>query len=336
MSRGKRGGMLNIDRQLLVSLILFVALSALVLWLNRVSEVHWTEFVVVMNHALINVLIFGIFLVWLEKKRRQQALIKQLSDQLEDFKFWRTEEGIWRKIGLIKRMSDAGHPLPDLTGIELESAVMQDTVLQNHNLQHSNLNGAFLWHVDISGSNLSFSNLEKIYLESAVAETTKFCESYIALGDFREAAMKGADFYCANLKGTVFNGADLRNARFDGAYLEHASFRDADLSGASCQGGIFTGADFTNANLDGIDLRGADLRGCSGLVPEQMTNVVIDAGTHIPNHLWEAVGGRKESGSDAPGTKDPQTEHPEFPAEMISAHTRRSRIRNSNYNVANH
>ncbi|MNL71001.1 Pentapeptide repeats (8 copies) [compost metagenome] len=63
-------------------------------------------------------------------------------------------------------------------------------------------------------------------------------------------------------------GADLRSAVFADAVL-----READLTGARCQGGTMTGLDLSGAWLHSADFTGCDLRGSdiSSIEPETVT-----------------------------------------------------------------
>ena len=108
----KKTSGLRIDPQLSISLSLFAVLGVVIAFFNKAVGTEWGSFVLVLNNTFMNIFVFGIVLVWLDKKQRRRRLTKTYLEQLEDFRFWRSEEGVWRKVGIM--VDGRGEPKSEL------------------------------------------------------------------------------------------------------------------------------------------------------------------------------------------------------------------------------
>jgi hypothetical protein len=123
-------------------------------------------------------------------------------------------------------------------GIDLTSALLQDSHLSSASLQ-----GAIL-----EGANLVFANLVRTNLEVA---------------NLRAANLRGAFLPEANLQ-----GANLQGASLHGAFLHGANLRAANLRAAKLQAAFLPGANLQGADLQEADLQGANLRGASATLKD--------------------------------------------------------------------
>ncbi len=117
-------------------------------------------------------------------------------------------------------------------------------------MSRARLSGADLASDNLSGIDLTDSDLRMADLSLANLQGAHLWRSNLAQAVLRETVLTGASLGRTNLTGSSLHGAHLRGADL--------SF--ADLSYASLEGAILTGADLSNANLAWADLRGADLR----------------------------------------------------------------------------
>lgn len=275
----------KLDPQLSIVIGIFIIFGGIVFTINKQAETTWPDFVLILNNAFMNIFIFGILLTWLEKKRRRRHLNQSYLEQLEDFRFWRSEEGVWRKVGILRRLRNLEANLPDLSGIELENAMLESWDLTDLKMNHANLSNAFLWQSDVSKTNFERAVMERIYLENTVLNDTNFTKTYMAMADCREATGKNALFICANLESSLFGNAQLHGCSFEAANLEKVSFESANLANCLFYNAHLAGCNFSGASIDGSDFRNTDLSGVLNLTAGQLEHAIIDDSTKLPLEL---------------------------------------------------
>jgi len=111
-------------------------------------------------------------------------------------------------------------------------------------LSGADLNGAVLIRADLSGADLNGANLSG--------------------ADLNGANLSGVNLSRADLSGADLSGADLSRADLNGANLSGANLRRADLSGADLSGADLSRANLSKADLSEADLSGANLRAIKG------------------------------------------------------------------------
>ncbi|CAM2005139.1 pentapeptide repeat-containing protein [Acanthopleuribacter pedis] len=276
---------LKLDPQLSIVIGIFAISGLLVYFINKQAGTVWQDFALVLNNTFMNILIFGILLTWLEKKRRRRHINRGYLEQLEDFRFWRSEEGVWRKVGILRRLRNLEAQLPDLSGIEMENAMMESWDLTDLRLNHANFTNAFLWQSDVSRTSFERGIMERVYLENVTMDGTNFDKVYMVMADLREACGKKAQFMCTNLEMSIFNGARLEDCSFEGANLEKATFEGAVLKDCMFYHAHLVDCNFKDADLQGADFRQTDLSGCSNLSYAQLEQAMIDETTKLPLEL---------------------------------------------------
>ena len=108
------------------------------------------------------------------------------------------------------------------------------------------LKDAHLWSAVLDKANLSYANLQGVYLRDA---------SLIGV-DFRNVNLSDTNLRQVNLTGAQLGDADLQSAN-----LHNSNLRDAVLLRANMSNARLTYVDFTGANLKDAILSGADLTG---------------------------------------------------------------------------
>ncbi len=239
---------------LLFSLAALCLLVALLFLRNSLVD-KVDDIVVELCGFFFDIILFGVILTiygrWLERKRK----IRNYHDQLDDFRTWKGEEGVLRKVGIIRRLNEMKAPLPSLWSANLQGANLMGANLQGANLGWAELQRAHLRKANLQGVNLAFANLQNANLWFA--------------------NLQGANLSYANLQ-----DANLWFANLQGARLFHTNLEGVNLCSANLQGACLTGA-----NLQDTDMRYADLTGAEDLTWKQLKGAKIDDKTKLPDYL---------------------------------------------------
>jgi uncharacterized protein YjbI with pentapeptide repeats len=138
-----------------------------------------------------------------------------------------------------------GRATLDLTGANLERAVLWE-----FNLSEADLSAAYLFRADLFRAGLRGAVLSEAFLRKAALR-----ESDLTEADLREALLGEADFSRADL-----SKADLRDADLDDAILREAILHETILRHAELRRTDLTCADLFRADLSEASLAQADLR----------------------------------------------------------------------------
>ena len=223
------------NNPVLYFLVGFVVVACVFVVLIQRHRPETTDLLVEVFGFLLDIMLFGVFLSLYHRWRERRTKIRDYHDQLRDFIPWESQEGVLRKVGIIKRLNEMRAPLPDMIGI----------VLTGVKLSKADLGCADLRLANLEGADLSFTKLERTNLMQAI--------------------LTGADLMGANLKGADLLRASLEEADLNGANLEGAVLRHANLKGARLWEANLEGADLSYAVLDNADLYSA-----IGLTREQL------------------------------------------------------------------
>ncbi len=86
---------------------------------------------------LFDILVIGIFILWLTKKGEKHLENTRYQDEIDDFRNWNTEEASHRLAGDIRRLDRNG-----VTNIQLYECFLSGADLPNANLTDAHLEGA--------------------------------------------------------------------------------------------------------------------------------------------------------------------------------------------------
>lgn len=200
---------LRADRPVLLSFTIFVLLSTIVTsaawdyWFNNpdflaniTAEIHGT---------LMDLLLFGCLLLWLDQKADRHRRIRRYRDAIEDFLGWESAEATHRIIGNIRRLNREGVTPETLKNAYLPGATLEDANLAETSLDGANLTGADLMHTDLSGAYLGTADLSNANLQEANLQGVHF-------GGFLSKNEAG-ERHTTNLTGTNLRGANLKGVR---------------------------------------------------------------------------------------------------------------------------
>lgn len=252
-----------IERPILTAfVVLFTSALVVVLlsWSNySVGSGFGTQILVEAHGMLFDIAIIGILLFWLNQNGEIRQRIRMYTNEIDDFRLWRSEEAAFRTVGNIRRLNR--HKIYE---INLANCHLQKTNLSYVNLTGSNMNSA----------NVSNCSLVEIILESSRLNQTNFENSNLNSANLKGAYASGSNFQDAYLIKTILENAFLIKTNFRNAYLMEANLFNSYLMGA----------DFRNANL-----YKADLRQAKGLTVEQLLEAKSLYLTQMDPELLEEV-----------------------------------------------
>lgn len=275
----------RVDYSLLVGIVIFLVVAGLVFYLNQVTGTTLADFVLEMNGFMLDVVLFAVLIVWLNKRRERNSRKLNYLEQLEDFKFWKSEEGVNRKVGIIRRLNQLDGDLPSLARFELPGAYLKDFDFEKIDLSHANLSTAFLLNANLQNATLFQVNCEKAYLEQTLLKKANLREAYLGWVDLRSANLSEADLSCANLELAILWNSDLSGCILESANLDKADLTKANLKGAFCMNTVFGHANVSDVDFTAADLRGANLQHVENMTRSQLISAVLDSKTIFPLDL---------------------------------------------------
>jgi hypothetical protein len=170
---------------------------------------------------LFDLLIIGVFILWLHILIEKRRDIKRYHDEIDDFRNWESDEAKFRIVGNIKRLNRMG-----ITKIDLNNCILRDAQLEDAELKGANLESAILDEANLGGTIIRDANLRH--------------------AEFKGANLLGVDFTCSDLYRVFFRGADLTYAQFDGANMEGVQLQSAIIE----YGQLLKAKTLYNAELD--------------------------------------------------------------------------------------
>ena len=233
------------EKPILTTSLVFVILATLVatfsIPLFKDDPVTYFKSILIEAHSMLfDLAIIGILLLWLNKSGEKRIRIKRNQDEIDDIRFWKSEEASYKILANIKRLMR-----DDVNKLDLNNCY-----LKNINLNFANLKGSNLNYAD-----LEFCSLIDVNLNHARLNQANFMNTNLNRANLSDSLLSGANLQKTKGIKTNFEKACLIKANLTDAFLIDGNFQHADL----------TGADFDNANLYMPDFRGA-----KGLLAEQL------------------------------------------------------------------
>ena len=148
----------------------------------------WGNVLIEIHGLLFELLIMGVFLLWLEGLGEKQLSITRYREAIGDYLGWDDDEATYRIVANIKRLNRYGISNINLTGAFLKGANLTGINLRSANLLGADLRGANLKKADLSKANLTGAHLEGADLRKADIRGTNFLRAEL-LGAKLEAAI---------------------------------------------------------------------------------------------------------------------------------------------------
>lgn len=125
----------------------------------------WENVLVEAHGMLLDILVIGIFILWLDVIGKKQLTIERYKEEIDDFRGLKAQEVAYRIAGNIKRLNKLG-----ITELNLENCYLTKTNLDNCVLTCSSLKGANLDETLFRGA-----NLKKVNFFAAEMNRTNLC-----------------------------------------------------------------------------------------------------------------------------------------------------------------
>lgn len=253
-----------IEKPVLTTFLVFLLIASVVFNVSfpyyfKMDEEFYQNLLAEFHGTLVDILVIGILILWLNKIGEKKVRISSYLDEIEDFREWRSEEAKYRIVGNIRRLNrDKVYSLP------INNLDLNDITLKYINLRSSKVNY----------SNFSNSNFIEINFAHSKMHQTKFKNTYLNKCNFRNALMSGS----------FLPYAKIIKTSFEYAYLFMANFEETDIMDVSFYGADLTFADFKNANLFN-----ADLRNTRGLTIDQLRSAKKLSGLQLDHALQKII-----------------------------------------------
>jgi len=183
------------NNEVVQSTVIFIFFAIIIFIITYFTiNFEWKDVLVEGYGFLLDMLVFGIFILWLNKKKERSLLIKSYENEIDDFRNWESDEAKHRIAGCIKRLNREG-----VTRIDCSFCFLKGVNLSKAELQVS----------DFSGANLEGAILENV--------------------NFEEAIFFGTNLKGANLNNVNFKGAGINYTCLEGATIEGTDFKEATV-----------------------------------------------------------------------------------------------------------
>ncbi len=182
------------ESEITVTLLLFALLGLLLIFLDYNYGFQLSILQVQAHVVLMNILVFGILILWINKIRDRHNLRLRYHEEIDDFRDWKADEAKFRIFGSIKRLVKLGEKKIDvnrayLSGVWLENYSFEDSNFNCTNLSDAHISGCTFKRVDFTGA--SFANTS------------------IVRSSFHECKLDRANFVGVILFEIDFAGSDL-------------------------------------------------------------------------------------------------------------------------------
>ncbi|MFN7118751.1 MAG: pentapeptide repeat-containing protein [Saprospiraceae bacterium] len=227
---------------------------------------NWEMNILIAAHSLLfDIVLFGIILSFYDDYIRKQQDIKRYLEEIDDYRFWISEEAVIRTMGCIRRLNYANIFDVNLKDCYLKKAMLKEVNLtkanlENANLEEANLSYSLIPQANLKSANLKNANLKHINLNKSDLNKAELNNANLDNATANQANLRRADLSNAYLNLTKMQGADCIQASFKDAVLINPVFREANLGRADFSGAyLIFFSNIDNANLEGILLDGAKI-----------------------------------------------------------------------------
>ena len=193
-----------------------------------------------MHSSAIDFLFFSIVLYIIMTKHEKHGKIKQYQENIDDTRFWMSEEAAFKNYANIRRLQELG-----INSIDISKCTLSYTKSKNLNFSNSKIMGAILDFANFEGSKFSQTSFRGAFAISTSFNNVKIIE-------------------CS------MDYIKLKNGKMRSSYLDDVSFEKAELDDTDFHSTVFTNCNFKNSSLQGCNMERTDLRKSRELTIEQL------------------------------------------------------------------
>jgi uncharacterized protein YjbI with pentapeptide repeats len=177
--------------------------------------------------VLFDIIVLIILFNYLNERNLKRERIKRYHEEIDDFRFWHSEESKFKIRGNLVRLQRENSHEIDLSNTDLSGdnspngkTKLREFKFDNSKFLQTHLNYCDLTETDITNSELMYTKLQNSqFLHSKLTgnhfQGVKFNKCYLYNCDFTGSTITGS---------TDFTGADLRFCKFNDAIIESAIF----------------------------------------------------------------------------------------------------------------
>jgi hypothetical protein len=156
--------------------------------------------ILVEGHGLLfDLLVLGVFVLWLQKLGRRQLTVMRYREEIEDYLGWNDERAMYKIVANIKRLNNY-----NITNITLTEAFLSDAYLVKADLMEADLAGADLREAYLMDADLTNANLIGANLMGADLTDANLTGADLTSADIRDAKLR-ANLSGANLKTAIYD-----------------------------------------------------------------------------------------------------------------------------------
>lgn len=188
----------------------------------------WENILVEAHGMVIELVIVGVLVIWLDSRRSTNSEIVRLNEDLVDYAQLDFPEINVKKLGHIKRLNAAG--------------IMQI------NVQNLALNG-----LNVRGICIRNSKTIGLKVSNGTVSSSSFINVQMRSSNFENTTIKNSKFENCNLLKSKFGNATCKGISFSNSVIERVDFINCNLQSSN----------FSNCDMRGVKLEGANLKQCS-------------------------------------------------------------------------
>ena len=245
-----------------ISFAVFLIASSLIIMTTLLYGYYSDKFrenlLVEAHGTLLDILLLGVFAVWLQQKGNKLKDNKRYIDEIDDFRGWDDETAARKIRGNIRRLNSNG-----VTSINLSNCCLKNMDLSGAVLSKSDFWGTDLTNTDLSECILNDCNFEETIMgqnsfRGAWLQDSRFIRIDASEVDFREACLDDVVLEGVILRDVDCFMASFKNAKITNSTLNDVSFWKTNLEAVDFSGTCMTGTHFREASL--LNVKGLDFK----------------------------------------------------------------------------
>lgn len=180
-------------------IILFLVGLVVIWFLDLINAISFYHEIILASHGIVlDLLVLGIVLTLYEHFTERKNKIERYKEEIDDLRFWRSEEAMFRINGIVKRLNKLGVKELDLSHCHFKNfPTFKDMAywkfqcssfinshffsikLNGTNFYDSNIENSHFIHSDLTDCDFSLCILENVAFEQCVMNNVDFTNAYI-------------------------------------------------------------------------------------------------------------------------------------------------------------
>lgn len=157
----------KLNKKAALFIIIAIITLVILLILDYNLKIDYKDIIVEAHGLLMDIILFGILITLYESITGKKERIKDLKEQLEDFRQWEEKEATYRIIGIFKRLKNFGVNKIDLSFCFLQGAYFDDKFeMQGVNFSHARMQNSRLNGVNFKNVILFQAKLENCFISN--------------------------------------------------------------------------------------------------------------------------------------------------------------------------